>query len=50
MGQAIKSICELVNNAVLHSWSATARLVVVLAVIAALVLVAATVAPWRGWW
>lgn len=45
MGHGIKSICELVGSVVLHSWSATARLVLVLVAVAALAVVAAVLAP-----
>jgi Tfp pilus assembly protein PilO len=45
MGQAIKSICELINNAI-HSWSATARFVTVLLALALVLWIATAFAPW----
>ena len=45
MGQAIKSIGYLINNAILPSWSAAARLILVLAAMLAVLIVATTVAP-----
>jgi hypothetical protein len=53
MGQALKALCELINNAI-YSWSATARFVIVLFAIAVIVrfalplalLIATAFAPW----
>lgn len=45
MGRGIKSICELVGSVVLHSWSATARLVLVLLAVAVLAWAATVLAP-----
>lgn len=49
MGEAIKSICNMVNNAVLHSWSATARLVIVLLALALTAWAGAHFTPWTTW-
>jgi hypothetical protein len=49
MTQAIKSICNLINSAILHSWSATARLVIVLLTLALAVWAGAGFTPWPTW-
>jgi hypothetical protein len=49
MGQATKAICELVGSVVLHSWSATARLISVLLVLAVAAWAAAAFVPWQHW-
>lgn len=51
MGNAIKAICTLINNAVLHSWSATIRLILVLITLSAMALLVAAVEPrLLQWW
>ena len=49
MGQAVKSICNLINSAVINGWSATARLVIVLLAVTLTVWAGAGFTPWPTW-
>ena len=48
MGRATTAICQLIDKAVLHGWSATFRLVVVMLVVGAVLWLLATTSPAEG--